>query len=427
MEGGHADRRRARRAQRRLFGAELVAAREHVAAATAHREAVVIVVTPDQLATSIAPRRVVGRAAVAHGGVKEDVVSRHEKGAEFCVFGGGRHRGENIARNFCPARAEVSRMKYPQTALLRDPTGRRSTHAPRSAPVRALLAGGRLLLWILKGALFGWWMGLVAGCASRPPLPPQAIELNRLGAEALATGDFETAAARIALAIEYAPRFTEAWVNLGLLQLQTGEREAARRTLRKARDLNPNLPAPHHALGLYAEAQDDGPAAEREYRAALKVDPGFAPARANLARLLFRRAAWDDAREQLLRLTEAAPDAIEGWTGLVETYLRLGRDEDADLVLARATERFGERPELVLLAARAEIRKGELGRAEAMLAPLTTRSQASAKERATALGFLAVARLGRGEVARARTTAGAALALDAENDVARFVAQKLAE
>ena len=51
------------------------------------------------------------------------------------------------------------------------------------------------------------------GCASNPPLPPKAIELNQNGAAALAAGDLSTAEARLGLAIEFSPRFTEAWVN----------------------------------------------------------------------------------------------------------------------------------------------------------------------------------------------------------------------
>jgi tetratricopeptide (TPR) repeat protein len=258
-----------------------------------------------------------------------------------------------------------------------------------------------------------------SGCASHPPLPPQAIELNRTGAEALATGNFELAAARLALAIEYSPRFTEAWVNLGLLQLQKGEHEASRRSLKHARDLNPNLPTPHHALGLWAEAHDQGPDAEKFYRAALKVDPGFSPARANLARLVFRRADWDEAREQFLRLTEAAPEAIEGWTGLVESYLRLGREADADRVLDTAATTMGDRPEIALLRARQWIRRGEFERAERALSGLL--SDGVAERRAAVMGFIAVARLGRGDVPRAVEAAREALTIDGRQAVALFV------
>ena len=60
------------------------------------------------------------------------------------------------------------------------------------------------------------------GCTAPVPLPPQAVELNRLGAVAFSAGDTEMAEVRFALAIEYHPRFTEAWVNLGLVEMARG-------------------------------------------------------------------------------------------------------------------------------------------------------------------------------------------------------------
>src|SRR5580692_2201483 len=126
--------------------------------------------------------------------------------------------------------------------------------------------------------------GLAAlfGCKAEVPLPPQAVELNRLGAVALEAGDGETAEVRFALAIEYHPRFTEAWVNLGLVELSRGNFALAKKDFERARGLNDDLPAPHHALGLLADRRGQAQAAIHHYRAALKVDPGFAPARANL-------------------------------------------------------------------------------------------------------------------------------------------------
>src|SRR5581483_6763194 len=128
-----------------------------------------------------------------------------------------------------------------------------------------------------------------AACAASVPLPQRAIELNATGARALATGDLSAAEASLSVALEYSPRFVEAWVNLGYVELRRGNFEQARRDLVKARDLNPDVPAPHHALGLVADKQGRGGEAEGHYRAALAVDPGFAPARANLARRLYAR------------------------------------------------------------------------------------------------------------------------------------------
>jgi tetratricopeptide (TPR) repeat protein len=258
-------------------------------------------------------------------------------------------------------------------------------------------------------------------CARAAPLPAKAVLLNRDGAAALAAGDLEMAEARIALALEYNPRFTEAWVNLGLIEMRRGNFERAERDLVKARDLNPDLPAPHHALGLlceYAGSLDD---AEMHYRAALKVDPGFAPARINLGRRLFERGAFEESREHFLRLTQVAPEFPEGWTGLGELLLRLDRVGEAGEVLAHARERLGSRPGLDLLEARILLRRNAFAAAEERLEPLTRLSDR--KEVATAFAWLSVARFGQGDSPGAVAAAKQALLLDPQERVARYALQ----
>ena len=260
-------------------------------------------------------------------------------------------------------------------------------------------------------------LALVA-CAHSAPLPPKAIALNRDGAAALAEGDLATAEARIALALEYNPRFTEAWVNLGLIELRRGNFERASADLVKARDLNPDLPAPHHALGLLAEARGEARQAERYYRAALHVDPGFAPARSNLGRLLFARGEIEEAREQFLRLTQIAPDAQEAWTDLIESLLRLARPEEAEQVLLRARAHFGPTPSLELLAARVLLRQGAFADACRHLEPLTRLGDDP--QVAAALAWLAIARIGEGDARGAAEAAERAASLDPNDGLARY-------
>jgi Flp pilus assembly protein TadD len=269
----------------------------------------------------------------------------------------------------------------------------------------------------------GWWVVLLAaglaGCASRPPLPPKAAQLNEDGAAALAAGDLDTASARLSVAIEYSPRFVEAWTNLGLVELRRGNLDLAHRHLVKARSLNPDLPAPHHALGLLADKRGLGSDAEKHYTAALKVDPGFAPARVNLGRRLFERRAFDLAREQFFRLTQVAPDEVEGWTGTAECLWRLDREPEADDAIARARARFGDTPELRLLVARQQLRRAAWEEAEATLAPLT--DDADPSRAAASWAWIAVARLGRGDRGGALVAAGRAQRIERAQPVAAHV------
>lgn len=305
---------------------------------------------------------------------------------------GARHRAARL-RGLAPA----------------EDAGNRDGARADRGPMRALRCVRTLALGLLLAAAS-------AACASVPPLPPKALELNESGAAALASGDLTTAEARLSVALEYSPRFTEAWVNLGYVELRRGNFERARKHFVKARGLNADLPAPHHALGLLADKRDLAKEAEGHYRQALAVDPGFLPARANLARRLFQRGAFEGAREQYLRLTQVAPEALAGYLGLVECLLRLDRDAEADGVLGRARARFGDRPELVMLVARQLLRRDAFAEAEEILAPLT--EDADPSRAAAAWAWIGVARLARDDGDSARAAAREALAMDATNEVA---------
>lgn len=280
---------------------------------------------------------------------------------------------------------------------------RQNLHAPTRLS-RALLA------------VFGVGVLLLSGCSTVPPLPPKAIELNQSGAAALAAGDLSTAEARFNVAIEYSPRFTEAWVNLGYVELRRGNLERARKHFTKARDLNPDLPAPHHALGLLADHRDLGKEAEGHYRQALKVDPAFVPARANLARRLFRRGAFEASRDQFLRLTQVEPNALAGFLGLAECLIRLSRDAEADDVIARARVRFGEIPPVLLLVGRQLLHREAFAEAEEVFSPLTDDSDPT--RAAAAWSWIAVSRMARNDREGAKVAAREALGMDEHNEVA---------
>src|SRR5690606_28262316 len=141
--------------------------------------------------------------------------------------------------------------------------------------------------WHMRGFVWCLVVLWIVGCASSPPLPAKAVELNDQGTLALRSGDLETASARFEVALEYNPRFVEALTNLGLVELQRGNFDRAGTLLRRARRLNPDVAQPHHGLGVLEERRARRDRASKHYQAALAVDPGFAPARANLARLYF--------------------------------------------------------------------------------------------------------------------------------------------
>ncbi|MCS6902367.1 MAG: tetratricopeptide repeat protein [Myxococcales bacterium] len=266
-----------------------------------------------------------------------------------------------------------------------------------------------------------WFLG---GCASSTPLPPRAWELNRLGAESLEQGDLTTAEARLTLALEFHPRFVEAMVNLGLVELSRGNHERARALFLRARGINENLPHPHHGLGVLAHRQLRLQDADAHYRAALQVDPAFLPSRANLGRLHFDAGSLEEARVQFARLAEASPHDGRGHGGLVETLLRLGRRQDAERALQRGIELAPEAPQIRLLLARRSLEQGDLERARSELLRLTSEVHDALP---SAHAWLALVELAQGDVEAALRQATRALDLDQHEPVATFAMAQILE
>jgi len=254
-------------------------------------------------------------------------------------------------------------------------------------------------------------------CAGTAPLPPKALALNQAGVAALAAGDLETADARFSLALEYNPNFVDALTNQGLVELQRGNFERARQLLSRARRLNPDVAQPHHALGVLAERERRPDLASRNYYEALRVDPGFAPSRANLAHLLYDGGLYEEALLQFRRLVEAAPDVIAAHVGLAATLLHLERVSEASEVIENALAAAPDDPELAILAARLEIRRGQFEAAIARLSPL---SHARSDLAVHALAWLAAAEVARGHLREAVAAAERAIALAPDDALASY-------
>jgi Flp pilus assembly protein TadD len=262
-------------------------------------------------------------------------------------------------------------------------------------------------LWATSSLFF-------VACAGSAPLPAKAVELNRTGIEALTAGDLETADARFTLALEYSPTFVDALTNQGLVELQRGNFERGRQLLERARRLNPDLPQPHHGLGVLEEREGRPDRASRHYYEALRVDPGFVPARANLARLLYDSGYLEEALVQFKRLSEVAPTDASGYVGLATTLLRLERRDEASDVIAEGRRAAPESKELTILEAREAIHAGHWQEATILLSPLAAERDDLA---VAALGWLAVTELAQDHARAAIGAAKRALELAPDDPV----------
>lgn len=264
---------------------------------------------------------------------------------------------------------------------------------------------------------------LLSACSPRGAIHPNAVELNKNGAYALAHGDLETAQARLSLAVEYHPNFVEAWINLGLLELARGDVAAAEKHFKRALAIDKDAAGARVGLGVVAERRSDPALAEKEYRAALAIDPGLPEPRANLARLLADRGALDEARDHLRRLIEVQAGDPAGWIALCEVLWRMGRDAEASALVDEAQTHLGDRPEVELLLGRRDLRAGDHDEAIAHLEPLAKIPGALGR---AAGGWLAIAKLEKGDREGARAAARAVLARDPEDALAQHVLAKTA-
>jgi tetratricopeptide (TPR) repeat protein len=292
-------------------------------------------------------------------------------------------------------------LKPPCTAWAGPPTRRQRSFSPTAS-------------WASRGLWFvGSWLVSVwfAACASQPPLPAKALELNNLGAQALEQGDLEAASARLSVALEYNPEFVEALTNLGLVEMQRGNFERAEQLFERTLRLNSDIAQAHHALGVLAERTDRHPLAQERYRSALLVDPGFVPARANLGRLLLRSGQANAALLEFQRLLQVAPDAVEGYRGAAESLLFLDRTDEAQELVLKAHTEFPSDPGLNLTRGRLALLRSDFDEARALLVAVAAGRDTFAVE---ALGWQSVLELLSGQLTQAVETAKQAIALAPE-------------
>ncbi len=221
------------------------------------------------------------------------------------------------------------------------------------------------------------------------------------------------------MALEYSPRFVEAWVNLGYVELRRGNFEQARRDFVRARSLNHDIPAPHHALGSSRTLQGDG-VTPRSATGLRSPSTRASRRRGRTSRdASSTRGQYENAREQFQRLREVAPRAAEGWAGEAESLLQLDREAEAEGVVEQARSGARRRAGAGARAARACGSR----RATGTRPRRRSRRWSAATDRDATGGGLGLDRRrarGQGRSRGARAAAAWALAIDRDEPVARY-------
>jgi tetratricopeptide (TPR) repeat protein len=152
------------------------------------------------------------------------------------------------------------------------------------------------------------------GAASREGLLGRAKQLEQAGRFGEAAAAYEQVLARW-------PDLPNSWYNLALLQRRTGRYEAALASYAEALTRGASQPEEIHLNRgvIYADDLRNETLAEREIRAALRLNPGYAPALLNLANLSEDRGRREEALgvyERLLALYPEHFDALARYASL---------------------------------------------------------------------------------------------------------------
>jgi tetratricopeptide (TPR) repeat protein len=115
--------------------------------------------------------------------------------------------------------------------------------------------------------------------------PERPLDWADAARAALAAGDPAAAEELLARGCARHPAALELWKLRGLAAKRGGRHADALAHFLRAADLDPGDPSLLNEIGIARVGVGDLAAARRAFEAALAADPGYAPARANLARL----------------------------------------------------------------------------------------------------------------------------------------------
>jgi len=174
-----------------------------------------------------------------------------------------------------------------------------------SRPVRV---AGTIALFLMPAAC--------AFCVEHT-IPPQAVDNATWCAKYVNNGDLDQAEARAKLAIEFSPKYAEAWNCRGLVEYRRGHLDLAIDYIKRALAYKNDFAEALNNLGaILMNERREYPQAENLFRSALQVDPGYPNARINLGLVLLYQDKGNEARDQYLRCLELDPNTCDCRMGL---------------------------------------------------------------------------------------------------------------
>ena len=172
----------------------------------------------------------------------------------------------------------------------------------------------------------------------RVEIPAEALGEYDAALDESEDGNYERAAERLELALERAPEFYDAWINLGGLYDRLGRYEDAKTAYLKASEVNPagtlallNLGAMYYQQGEREMASENVEAigtfsiAEEWLRKAVGLNPASSEARFFLGADLYRIGRYDEAEEVLQSAIALDENQADARLMLINVYARQSR------------------------------------------------------------------------------------------------------
>jgi Tfp pilus assembly protein PilF len=200
-------------------------------------------------------------------------------------------------------------------------------------------------------------------------------------------------------ALAAAPQHLNSSVTLAMVKLRANDAAGAEQVMLKSVAEAPRSPEHTLVLGRFYQVVHNPAEAEKQFRRTLDLDPKYGPALAALGSLLYANGKLDEA-ERIFERASALPDkryrplhaifllqtgkgdaAVREFdqqyqadgrdpvarTRLVSAYLKLGRDADAEKVLAEALKRSSKDTDALMQRGELRLAQGKLQEAQSDL------------------------------------------------------------
>ena len=188
--------------------------------------------------------------------------------------------------------------------------------------------------------------------------PDDAAIHTHLGLAFGAAGDQASSEACLRKAIDLAPSFADAHLNLANLLLETGRINDAAQSYERAVELAPESGPVYYGTAMLEMRRGDHSAAIEALETALRFAPALLPARVNLANLLLHTGQRTEAVAHLEEAVVIAPNNFDAQLNLCAALQQTDRTSEAVGVARSALSLAPESPELLLNLSSAETADG---------------------------------------------------------------------